>query len=262
MLDLYDETKDKRWEDCFISEWRITEPTIKTKLFNPKTKKEEEITWNKGDLAMIATKRVWTKEQIEAKWPVFVFLPDSMRNDIDPSKDVQSATNPNAEWPANTKFCYYKMYPYIVKHLDPSRPEVNTTNGSRDVFVERFGETYLLAAEAAYLLNNKTKAAGYINVIRNRAAIPGKESEMNVDPSIIDIDFILDERGRELAGEMHRWYDLLRTGKMLERLNNPKIYYQNAGKIKDYNVLRPIPRNQLTNMSNPEDFPQNPGYSD
>jgi SusD family. len=260
-MDLIDETKDKRFEDCFISSWNITENSVKEELFSPYTKKMEQKTWTKGELAMIAPKKAWSKEQVKDAWPVLVFLPDSMRNYINPAEDVQSVTYPNAEWPSNTRFMSEKMYPYIVKCLDPLRPEVNWMPGSRDVFVFRLGETYLLAAEAALLLEDKTKSVKYINEIRQRAAIPGKESEMKVAEQDVTIDFILDERARELLGEMHRWYDLKRTGKLQERMNNPKMNPSVAGKFKDFHVLRPIPRNQLLNVTNPSEFTQNPGYA-
>jgi hypothetical protein len=259
-MDLIDETKDKRFEDCFISSWNITENSVTENLFNPHTRRVEEKVWTKGELAMIAPKRPWTGEQIAEAWPVLIFLPDSMRNRIDPSKDIQSAANPDAEWPSNTRFMNEKMYPYIVKCLDPIRPEVNWTAGSRDVFVSRLGETYLLACEAALLSGNTGKAVDYMNVVRRRAAISGKESDMEISVPEMNIDLILDERGRELMGEMHRWYDLKRTGKLVERMNNPAINPAVAEKFKDFHVLRPIPRNQLLNVTNPSEFTQNPGY--
>lgn len=257
---LFDETIDKRWQDCFISSWNVTENSVKESIFSPFTKKMEEKIWTKGELAMIDPRRPWTPEQIKAVWPVLVFLPEYMREQIDPQKDVQSEQNPDALWPSNTRFTSYKMYAYLVKHLDSQRPEVNWTAGSRNVFVFRLADTYLLAAEAAFLSGNTQKAVDYINVVRHRAAIPGHEADMEVKPADINIDFILDERGRELMGEMHRWYDLKRTGKLLERMNNADISPQTAGKFKDYHVLRPIPRDQLTNVSNPAEFTQNPGY--
>lgn len=259
-LNLIDETKDKRWEDCFLSSWNVTENSVKESIFSPFTKKMEEKVWTKGELAMIDPKRPWTKEQIKEVWPVLVFQPEYMRAQIDPQKDVQSVPNPNAEWPSNTRFTNYKMYAYLVKHLDPLRPEVNWTPGSRNVYVFRLADTYLLAAEAAFLSGNTRKAAAYINEVRRRAALPGHESEMEIKASDVTIDFILDERGRELMGEMHRWYDLKRTGKLFERMNDPKISPATAGKFKEYHILRPIPRDQLTNVSNPAEFTQNPGY--
>ena len=110
------------------------------------------------------------------------------------------------------------------------------------------------------MLGDNEKAAEYINVVRRRAAVPGHEAEMEIKSSDVTIDFILDERARELMGEMHRWYDLKRTDKLMERMNDPEISPMTAGKFKDYHVLRPIPRDQLTNVSNPEEFTQNPGY--
>ncbi|MDR1200720.1 MAG: RagB/SusD family nutrient uptake outer membrane protein [Tannerellaceae bacterium] len=257
---LFDETIDQRYEDCFISRWNITENSVKENVFSPFTKKMEEKIWTKGELAMIDPRKPWTPEQIKEVWPILVFLPEYMREQIDPQKDVQSEQNPNAEWPSNTRFTSYKMYAYLVKHLDPERPEVNWTPGSRNVFVYRLADTYLLAAEAAYLSGNSQKAAEYINKVRMRAAVPGREEDMNVKPADITIDFILDERGRELMGEMHRWYDLKRTNKLMERMNDPNISPRTSGKFKEYHVLRPIPRDQLTNVSNPEEFTQNPGY--
>lgn len=257
---LFDETIDQRYEDCFISRWNITENSVKENLFSPHTKQMEEKIWTKGELAMIDPRQPWTPEQIKDAWPVLIFLPEYMRDQIDPLTDVQSEENPNAEWPSNTRFTSYKMYAYLVKHLDPQRPEVNWTAGSRNVFVYRLADTYLLAAEAAFLTGNSQKAAEYINVVRTRAAVPGHEADMQVKSADITIDFILDERGRELMGEMHRWYDLKRTDKLVERMNNPDMSPMTAGKFKDYHVLRPIPRDQLTNVSNPGEFTQNPGY--
>jgi hypothetical protein len=258
-LDLIDETKDKRFEDCFRSSWNVTH-SASEQGFNPFTNQMEEIVWTVGELAMIAPKTLWTPEQIKEKWPVYVFVPDTMRNHIDPAKDIQSTANPDAPWPSNTHFLNYKMYPHLVKCLDPLRPEVNWTSGSRDVFVFRLGETYLLAGEAAFLTRDSEKAVQYINRVRRRSAIPGKEADMEINASNLSIDFILDERARELMGEMHRWYDLKRTGKLFERMNNPQMNASTAGKFKEFHVLRPIPRNQLTNVTNPSEFTQNPGY--
>ena len=96
-------------------------------------------------------------------------------------------------------------------------------------------------------------AAADINLIRNRAnATP-------VDPADVDLDYILDERARELYGEEWRFITLRRMGKVLEESdinNNPK----NPGlNIQDYHVLFPIPQSQI-DLNIDADFPQNPGY--
>ena len=156
---------------------------------------------------------------------------------------------------------YYRpinMFPVAWKWEDNKRPDINHMAGSRDVIIYRLGETYLALAEALYKRDNSgTNAVQYVNAVRKRAAWPGKEAEMEVTADKIDIDFILDERSRELFGEQTRWLDLKRTGKLIERV---KKYNPDEGKdnIQPFHILRPIPINQLTRMTN--QWTQNPGY--
>jgi hypothetical protein len=60
-----------------------------------------------------------------------------------------------------------------------------------------------------------------------------------------------------LAGEMLRWFDLVRTHKLLERVRayNPDA---RTSSIQGYHVLRPIPQTQIDRTTSP--FPQNSGY--
>jgi hypothetical protein len=151
-----------------------------------------------------------------------------------------------------------RQWPTLRKHLDPSRPDAQTLFGTRDLVMIRLAEMYLIAAEAAWNLGNSSIAADYINILRTRAAKTGKEAEMLVTASDINLDFILDERARELMGEMHRWYDLKRTGTLLERV---KKYNLDGGpNIREMHLVRPIPQTQIDRVTNPGEFTQNPGY--
>jgi len=149
------------------------------------------------------------------------------------------------------------IWPRPWKFEDHNREHKNDNWGTRDVYVYRLAETYLIAAEAMYMRNgNGDEAVKYINILRRRAAWPGKESEMEISSSDVDIDFILDERSRELFGEDKRWFDLKRTGKLVERVR--KYNLEASPNIQDYHTLRPIPANQIIRTSN--DYGQNPGY--
>ncbi|KPK85915.1 MAG: hypothetical protein AMS27_06260 [Bacteroides sp. SM23_62_1] len=149
------------------------------------------------------------------------------------------------------------IFPSPMKIDDNLRPSLNEQEGSRDFIIFRLGETYLLAAEALLGRDGDgSNAVAYINVIRRRAAWDGMETAMEVTAGDVDLDFILDEWSRECFGEMSRWMDLKRTGKLLERI---KAYNPDAApNIQDFHVLRPIPANQITRCTN--DYQQNTGY--
>jgi starch-binding outer membrane protein, SusD/RagB family len=99
---------------------------------------------------------------------------------------------------------------------------------------------------------------------------------MEITASQLNIDFILDERTRELCGEFTRWYDLVRTGKLVERVQRSVPAYvgskpspipggtdqygSNAAlNIRPFHVLRPIPQQEIDRTSGK--ITQNPGYN-
>ncbi len=149
-------------------------------------------------------------------------------------------------------------YPTLIKFMDATRPNLNEAQSARDVFVIRLAEVYLIAAEAQMKLGDNKAAADNINILRTRAAKAGKAAVMQITPAQVTLDFILDERARELAGEQLRWYDLKRTGKLVERI---KAYApDNVVNLKDFHIQRPIPQTQLDAVTNKSEFIQNAGY--
>ena len=85
---------------------------------------------------------------------------------------------------------------------------------------------------------------------------------MTVASNDMNIDFILDERAREMAGEYVRWTDLKRTHKLVEyvtRYNEDGVTEsQMKGGDGKYKILRPIPQDALD--KNQTKVEQNPGY--
>jgi len=147
---------------------------------------------------------------------------------------------------------------FYKKFYDTTRDDMNDNNGNRDFVAIRLAEMYLIAAEAAMNQSRNDDAAMFISELRERAIIEGQEAEMAVDASDIDLNFILEERARELGGEGYRWYDLKRTGTLLDRV---RTYNRDAApNIQEYHLLRPIPQTQIDRVENPGDFLQNPGY--
>jgi hypothetical protein len=81
---------------------------------------------------------------------------------------------------------------------------------------------------------------------------------MEITADQLNQDFILDERARELLGEQTRWFDLKRTGTLVERVRkyNPDA----APNIQEFHTLRPIPQDQIDRTQPAGSFAQNEGY--
>lgn len=154
-----------------------------------------------NDTAVTTPKTTYTAAQIAAgKYTVY---------------DIPKVYGSNGV-PVQRKFCVS-----LKKFKDSTRTSIAEAQSARDAFVIRLAEMYLIAAEAEVNTGKLDSAAYYINIIRTRAANPGRVANMQVLPAQMTIDFILDERARE---------------------------------------LRPIPQSQLDAVTNKSVFTQNPGY--
>lgn len=157
--------------------------------------------------------------------------------------------------------------PCIKKFDDYSESSIANRSincSMHDVVVARLGEAYLIAAEAYMKQNKNDQAAKMINDLRKRPGTikKGFEAAMTVKASDIDVDFILAERAREMAGEYVRWTDLKRTLKLVEyatKYNEDGISDSNMkGDDGKYKTLRPIPQAAID--LNQTKVKQNPGY--
>lgn len=166
--------------------------------------------------------------------------------------------------------------PLMWKFWQPNIP-YGDAYGTFNESIFRSAEAYLIAAEAIVKGAKGGKLGGaeaYYNKVLDRAlgakkgtsplraAAPENQKSLATTPyrataANISVDLILDERARELMGEYMRWYDLKRTGKLVERVK--KYNPWTAGQqISDKHYLRPIPQNEI-DLSSPT-IPQNPGY--
>ena len=151
-----------------------------------------------------------------------------------------------------------RIFAHIGKFIDPRRSAIQWTEGSRDWFIMRLGDTYLLRAEAYFKKSNLPLAAADINVVRTRAAKPGQIGAMQITPAQVTLNYILDERARELDAEQCRWYDLVRTGTLVDRV---KLYNPLAvAFIQPFHVRRPYPLTQIDRTLPVGSFTQNCGY--
>lgn len=158
------------------------------------------------------------------------------------------------EWLVTREDTMSRWYPRVMKMgsdwhytTDPSNSFV------MDYYVARLAETYLLRAEAYLKMNNKGSAATDINAVRSRS------NASDVAAADVDMDYILDERGRELYGEELRALTLCRTKMFASRTK--RFGYALCAATVDNTTLRgnlfPIPQSVI-DANNQVVFPQNP----
>lgn len=174
--------------------------------------------------------------------------------------------------PANAKFgqpvpysgadTLYKIAPHTTKWYEFNPNDVFGFAMIKDFILMRLGETYLLLAEAQFRQNKFDDAATSINVLRTRANAP------LVTGADINLDFILDERVRELLAEENRRMTLMRTGTLVERaerLNTDKIYPAYKSPVNQLTgitskfLLLPIPQGEI-DLNKDAVLEQNLGY--
>jgi len=160
---------------------------------------------------------------------------------------------------ANDGYTNWQMYPSLKKYQDNLRANLTAQEGGKVFVIFRLGEVYLLAAEADLGLNNTAEAATFINVLHRRAASPAHKNDYDITAGQVTLDYIMDERERELAGEFNRWYDLVRPGADFF-VNRVKRYNPHATSIALKHALRPIPQSQIDGVVEGPKYPQNPGY--
>lgn len=227
-----DRVNDSRYKKTFRDTWLSNNPgsNLNPSFDDSKTK----ITFAAGDTAIFIPGVEWTKAQRATK--KYQVLVPSMYNEA--------------------------LFPTLQKFFDTKRPDLTYEAGSRDYFVFRLADVYLMQAEAYLQSGNKAEATTAFNMVRFRAGWPGKKDAMLIKEADMNFEQIIEERGRELAGEQTRWMDLKRWGLLVERVQ--KYNPQAATNVKPTHNLRPIPQTQIDrsakNAEGTSVFPQNPGY--
>jgi hypothetical protein len=123
----------------------------------------------------------------------------------------------------------------------------------------RFADILLVYAEAQCRADGTPNAEAYdaINSIRTRAGLSGLK-ELSGEEFL---QAVLDERKWELCYEGHRWFDLVRYGKLIEAVQACKEGNPEAANniTENKHELFPIPQREIQISGG--DLKQNPGYS-
>jgi hypothetical protein len=125
----------------------------------------------------------------------------------------------------------------------------------KDITIMRLGETYLLLAEAQFDEGKLPEAATTLNTLRARSGASA------ISAGDVTLDFILDERARELLAEENRRLTLMRTGTLVQRVTalNPNSVQNPVTGLTDKALLLPIPQSEI-NLNKDAVLEQNTGY--
>lgn len=156
------------------------------------------------------------------------------------------------------------FYPYQAKCTHPGQHPANLVQNAEtgllrstaggtytDQYMFRLAETYLIRAEAYLGSGNAANAAADLNTVRRRSVAS------DVLPSEVNLDFILDERMRELGVEEKRKLTLMRLGVLYDRV---KLYNPHYTDVNPRHNLWPIPFSEIERNKDAV-LEQNPGYN-
>lgn len=236
---------DARYEGTFQTVWLSNSTQLSVKG-------STGVTTPRGTLINGVDTAIWTADRVvtpaeRSAFKGIIFEPDHLAG-------------------ATVKFTA-SYFPSVRKFDDSTRGDQNDYS-DRPYILFRFSDVYLIAAEAAFKGGGTLQqAADMINVLRTRAALKAIQTPaeyaaavaaQQVTASQITLDFILEERSRELFAEDTRWWDLSRTKTLVQRV---QLFNTEASAgVQPYNMLRPVPQSQIDLVTEGPAYPQNPGY--
>ena len=170
-----------------------------------------------------------------------------------------------------------EAYPYINKYVDPDG--LQARNNENDFDIIRLAEVYLIKAEAENELNGPTEDAyNAFNKLRERARQADgnmRTTPADLQPGLSKEQFrlaIFNERGLELVGEGHRWFDAIRMRYLDNKRTMEQYRYEDfypamtkaapsynktthtwgGGRVQPLNVVSWTPRFLLWPIPSPE----------
>lgn len=280
MIDLYNANVDERFAGTFNNvfyannatvtaypKWKATETLGNGTVENTPAEMVDNYILEYGDSAFVMFKdpipqdMYYVRGTASAPWFIHktghfycldisqMYNPDGTINDVNTSS-------------RRSFFDMQKWYDRTRPHNGENQDVIGSQRGKRDFIVFRLPEMHYIIAEASLNQGNIQQAYDYLKIIADKRSFDGNGTAMlqayGVNSAAdVNIDFILDDKSREFAGEQQHWFDLKRTGKTLERIraHNPDA----AGNITEKHIVRPIPQVELDAIENKEDYVSGPG---
>ena len=254
LLELYDETKDQRFNGTFRTAW-YKYPSVVPQYYyknKAKCKYPKMSTGTNTDTVLYWSKKPLSASQIAWATGRYKYY------DINWTFNGETPIGGSLANSADRMFAMLRKFEDTDSKITAST-SFNDYFSYKDVPVFRISEMYLIAAEAL-MGTDPSQAVTLVNQLRAKRAIAGQDLSV----ASVDLNFILAERAREFAGENIRWFDLKRTKTLETQIAHNTKAAPFFDKTKHY--LRPIPSSQMNAVTNktsgeqPGGFWQNPGY--
>ncbi len=156
---------------------------------------------------------------------------------------------------------YSRRYVFTRKFWDNDM--VDVLDSGCDYIIYRYADILLMYAEVQNELNRSVEALNYLKLVRDRAGLTTDTAIGN--SQVLIRSAIEKERRIELNNEGHRWFDLLRTDRLIPVMNahfqDISLNYEEIGtnsSVEEYELIFPLPFFEVN--LNPDKLIQNPGY--
>ncbi len=160
-----------------------------------------------------------------------------------------------------------------VKKYDITSSDIDIGHSGKNLYYLRSADVFLMYAETLNELGQPQAALAPLNKVRERGFGGSTAYDITTTDQNALRDTIMDERSRELGAEGWRWYDLKRTGTLVQRVqryDDPQRDFEKkngttsdphpAQNVSAKNNLYPIPLTELQNNPALGLKSQNPGY--
>jgi len=187
---------------------------------------------------------------------------DDMRRDVT-IFDLREYRDSGGNYSAPREDTGFYNHKYMPRKADKSgNQSVAELVHKNNYRVIRYADVLLMAAEAEALSSGEN-AENYLNQVRARAYGNDSNEYSSSEGSLINA--IYEERRKELAGEGHRFFDLVRTGTAKAAFDaynaNKPDDFEPINFTENKNEVFPIPQIELKLALAEETWKQNPGYT-
>lgn len=144
-------------------------------------------------------------------------------------------------------------YAFYKKYVNAAKYGTSRTDWSLNYIAMSYTNVMLLKAECNLQLGNTADAITIVNKVRTRAGISSVTS--------LTLAELFEERRREFCGEGWRWHDLVRTGDIVNIMNNWIAADDVSGMMNTFTknfIIYPFPQSEINKA--PDVYTQNPGY--